>query len=174
MADAGKFVLILLIVLCSATYTLVRIEMNRYEHRNIITRYLAPKDIWRICIISLLALLFCTSCGYDPTPIKQQLTGTWELVAVDYLINDTIPEKPSSEYITLTFTAESTYTETHGIGNNIYSGEYTVLDSRHIRFINKKSSNGKTNPPHTAEFQLQDETLILTDIGLEKYQRVKP
>jgi hypothetical protein len=136
------------------------------------TRYLASKDMWRICTIPLLILLFCISCGYDPTPIKQQLTGTWERVAVDHLINDTIPEEQSSEYATLTFTAEGTYTETFSF--NAYSGEYTILDSRHIRFINKKGPGTKSNPPHTVEFHLQDETLILTDIGRETYQRVKP
>lgn len=171
MADAGKFVVDTVDLLCSTTHTLVRIEMNRYEYRSTSTRFLAPKDMWGICIISLLVLFFCTSCGYDPTPIKQQLTGTWERVAVDYLINDTIPEEQPPGYATLTFTAEGTYTQTFSF--TTYSGEYTVLDSRHIRFINKKGPGTKSNPPHTVEFQLQDETLILTDIGLEKYQRVK-
>ena len=136
-----------------------------------VTHIVRPYSIqcFGLCII----LVVCAACGYDSAPIKQQLHGKWKLLAKDYLIHDSVPERLSEEYITLTFTSEDQYIETHAIGPVTYSGEYRVRDANRLTFINQESPNNKSLPPHTVTFQLNGDTLILTDIGRETYQRIE-
>jgi len=78
----------------------------------------------------ILSLFFCISCGSDATPRDQRVTGTWQLVAVDDLVGDTVPERLPGEDVTLLLTAQATYTQTFGVGNNNYSGIYAFRDAR--------------------------------------------
>jgi hypothetical protein len=121
----------------------------------------------------LIAILLCATCRYDPAPIKQHLRGTWKLQIVDYFINDTLPENVADEYITLTFTAEDRYIETHAVGPVTYSGDYRIPDANHLTFINRESPNNKSKPPYTVTFQLNDDTLILTGNSRETYRRIE-
>jgi hypothetical protein len=67
-----------------------------------LTHIIRPHSIQCSCLCIILVV--CAACGYDSAPVKQQLRGTWKLLAKDYLIQDTVPERLSEEYITLTFT----------------------------------------------------------------------
>ena len=85
----------------------------------------------RVCLCwCLLSLFLCISCGFDATPLYQQVAGTWQLVALDDLIADTIPERLPREDVTLVLTAQATYTQTFSVGNNNYSGIYAFRDAR--------------------------------------------
>jgi hypothetical protein len=119
-------------------------------------------------------MLFSTSCGYDATPLYQQVRGTWKLVAVDDLIGDAIPERLPGEDVTLILTAQATYTQTFSVGNSTYSGIYTISDPTHITFTEQRTPTNISRPPYTVEFRIQNDKLILSDISRETYQRRGP
>ena len=81
------------------------------------------------------------SYRFNPFSSHPENTGNSQM-------HDTVPERLSEEYITLTFTSEDQYIETHAIGPVTYSGEYRVRDANHLTFINQESPNNKSLPPH--------------------------
>lgn len=125
---------------------------------------------------ALLICLLCPSClsePFDPTPLKQKLVGTWELVATDHRIHDPAPEEPAHG-ITLIFTEQGTYTETFHIGPATSTGTYVIDDPTHLTFTDTIDPNNRALANFHVQFEVSSDTLTIITVGRDRYQRVQP
>lgn len=125
-----------------------------------------------IVLLSSMYLLSLFRCGYDSTPLRQHVSGTWEMETFDGIVGDSTPAGPSSGVI-LELTAHGTFTKTFRIGHYVAHGEYSINDPSHITFKTLQSPDDK-HPRFTYEFQFYSDTLVLTSTSREVYRRVQP